>query len=154
MPDRKRLWVDSRQLEQLKAVIRANRPARFGDNVLADLESNTGAIAAALRAAILSFRRDYHAARREALYADMQQNTVHIGQLLVETLAAKGLIPGGIQILLKEGVLWARTAPSRLYRLDFSYSTSILRSQADVWSDTDQQIWSNFGNQKAGYTRV
>ena len=48
----------------------------------------------------------------------------------------------------------AKAAPSRLYRLDFSYSTSILRSQADVWSDTDQQIWSNFGNQKAGYTRV
>lgn len=108
MPDRKRVWVDARQLEHLKAVIRVNRPARFGDNVVADLETDTGAIAAAIRAAIMSFRKDHAIDMQQALYADMAQNIRNVGQLLMDTLAANGLIPSGLEIFLKEGVVWVK----------------------------------------------
>ena len=108
MPERKRVWVDARQLDYLKEIIQANCPDRFGDNVLADLATDKGAIAAAIRAAITSFRRDEHVHMREALYRDMAQNIRNMGQLLVNILAGQGLVPNGIEIFLKDGIVYAK----------------------------------------------
>ena len=63
-------------------------------------------------------------------------------------------IPGAVHSYRLAQQLVPSTARAQLNHLDFSYSTSILPSQADVGSGTGQQFWGNFATQMASYPRV